>query len=226
MDHKERWQVSRLHNQIEQGVFSEEDIFALLMLLRRHSPKDSSICECADFIAHREKDRGKIFKYIEKTKGILNNIANNNIKVNTILDIKPVFSLAEIKTSLNSCLKRFDLAALSENLINQVLICIISLLQYVRLVKKNGKPIGVLDVAVSKAEIILLGKVYIDSTNGYVTFPVLVAVNNFMNVPEASGLMILNDISWARFQSGVMSLVQPTGGTTTIPSLKILETER
>ena len=208
MDRKERWQVSRLHSQIVQGTFSEEDVFALLMLLREYSVKGSPLRECADFIAHREKDRGQVFEYLERTKNVLDNLG----KISTVLEIKPVFSLMEMKNCVDLCLTQFGLGALDERLTNQILVCIISLLQDVRLVKRDGTPVGVLEVAVSKTEVVLLGKVRLDSKPVHVVFPALVATNDFMEIPEASVPIILEGVSWAGCQNGTMSLIQRTGG--------------
>ncbi len=208
MDRKEHWQVSRLHAQIVQGTFSEEDVFALLMLLREYSAKDSPVRECADFIAHREKDRGQIFEYLVRTKNVLDNLG----KVSTVLEIKPVFSMPEMKSCLESCLAQFSLAALTDLVVNGLLVCIISLLQDVRLVRRDGVPIGVLEVAISKTEVVLLGKVRLDSKPVNVVFPVFVAKNDFMDIPEASVPIAPQGVSWASCENGKMSLIQKTAG--------------
>jgi hypothetical protein len=204
MDRKERWQASRLHAQIVQGTFTEEDVFALLMILREYSARGSPLRECADFIAHREKDRGQVFEYLERTKTVLDNLG----KPSTV----PIFSLAELKACLDSCLAQFGLAAIDEPMVNYVLICIISLLQDVRLVKRDGTSVGVLEVAISKTDVVLLGNVRLDSKPVHVVFPALVAANDFMVIPEASTPIVLEGISWAGCQNGKMSLVQQTGG--------------
>lgn len=208
MDRKEGWQVSRLHAQIVQGTFSEEDVFALLMLLREYSAKGSPIRECADFIAHREKDRGQVFEYLERTKHVLDNLG----KVSTVLQIKPVFSLPEMKDCLDSCFVRFGLPSLGPQWVDRIMVCIISLLQDVRLVRRDGTPVGVLEVALSKTEVILLGKVRLDSKPVHVVFPALVATNDFIDIPGASVPIVLAGIAWAGCENGTMSLVQKTGG--------------
>ena len=91
------------------------------------------------------------------------------------------------------------------------MVCIISLLQDVRLVRRDGTPVGVLEVALSKTEVILLGKVRLDSKPVHVVFPAFVATNDFIDIPEASVPIVLAGISWAGCENGTMSLVQKTG---------------
>lgn len=208
MDRKERWQVSRLHAQVVKGEFTEEDVFAFLMLLRRYSASGSPLRECADFIAHREKDRGHVFDYLERTKTALDNIG----KVNTVLEVKPIFSLGELKACLDSCLAQFGLAPLSHQRVNCILVCIISLLQDVSLVKRDGTSVGVLEVAASRNEIVLLGNVRLESRPIHIVFPALVAANDFMGIPDVSAPIALHGVSWAGCHDGRMSLIQQTGG--------------
>ena len=58
MDAKERWLIEQTLVTLEAGTFSERDVLALLILLRRHAQPTSVIREFGDFVAHREKDRG------------------------------------------------------------------------------------------------------------------------------------------------------------------------
>lgn len=208
MDRKERWQISRLHTKVVQGAFTEEDVFALLMVLREYAASGSPLRECADFIAHREKDRGHVFEYLARTKTFLENPGSSD----TDLEIKPVFSLEEFKACINSCLAQFSLAPLSDRRVNCVLVCIISLLQDVRLVKRDGTPVGALEVAASRTEILLMGTVLLESKNAHVSFPALVAANDFMDIPDDPGLILLRGVSWAGCDNEKVSLVQQAEG--------------
>jgi hypothetical protein len=111
MDHKEHWQVLRLYSLIGQGTFTEEDVFTLPMILRQRSEKGSPARECSDFIAHGEQDCGNAFRYLQKTKNILENIGNTS----TTLEIKPIFTILEPKACLVSCFAQFNLEALGES---------------------------------------------------------------------------------------------------------------
>jgi hypothetical protein len=58
MDSKEKFLVDEPCRRITQQTFHERDVLAPLILLREHSTAESPVREFADFIAHREKDRG------------------------------------------------------------------------------------------------------------------------------------------------------------------------
>ena len=202
MDDKQRWQVARLHERVTSGAFSEDDVFALLLLLREYAPKGAPLRECADFVAHRERDRGRIFDYLQKTKGQLENLG----KLSGTMEIKPVFSATEVGDSLARCLSQFDLSPFDEQQVNNVLVCIISLLQHVALVSGDGVAVGVLEVAISRTEVILLGRVRIGAENKTVAvvFPALIARNDFMDVPDVP--RPIDGIGWAECKGGKMSL--------------------
>ena len=202
MDQKERWQVTRLHERVMQGAFSEEDVFVLLVLLREYAPNASPVRECADFVAHRERDRGLVFNYLQRTKGQLKNIG----KINAVIEIKPVFSANELRDSFTDCLAQFGLAPFDEHQVNCVLVCIISLLQHVPLVNRDGVAVGVLQLAISQTEVILLGSVRIDAQGVTVVFPALVAKNDFEDVPESSSPYPISEVGWAECKDGRMSL--------------------
>lgn len=70
MDAKEQFLIEQLTDTILSGPFSERDVLALLILLRRHAKQESVIREFGDFVAHREKDRGWLQKNVLAVKRI------------------------------------------------------------------------------------------------------------------------------------------------------------
>lgn len=206
VDRKAHWLVAHLHEQISAGTFSEEDVFRLFMLLREYSASGSPLRECADFIAHREKDRGQVFDYLVRTKNKLEKLGTEN----TVLEIKPVFTVPQLVGSINSCLVKFNLAGLDAIRANQIFICTISLLQDVALVTRKGKRVGELTVAVSTAKVLLLGNVHIENRGVGVSFPALSATNDFKAVPGATMPITFEGVTWAACKDGVMSLTQKT----------------
>ena len=65
VDAKEKFLVDELCRRIREQKFHERDVLALLILLRGHSAAESPVRELADFIAHREKERGALKKYVQ-----------------------------------------------------------------------------------------------------------------------------------------------------------------
>jgi hypothetical protein len=126
IDAKEQCLVSQLYHRICAGHFYEPDVAALLILLRRHAEKYSPVRELSDFIAHREKDRGTLKTYMDD---VVRYIRKRTQRVST----NPIHSATDFKYSLNATLIAFNLSPLDSNLTNDLLTCIMSLLQDVRL---------------------------------------------------------------------------------------------
>jgi hypothetical protein len=64
MDAKEQSLVRDIHRKVTEHTFHERDVLALLILLRAWAPQKSAVHELADFVAHREKDRGGLKDYV------------------------------------------------------------------------------------------------------------------------------------------------------------------
>jgi hypothetical protein len=178
VDEKERSLIRAQRDRIAAGTFGEADVFFLLTLLRPVTAAGTAAHEIANFIAHREKDRGAIRDYLWRTKQTLDSLG----KVAGILEIKPVFERAGVGTSLNRALESAGVMPLADGQIDQVLVCVISLLQHVRIVNRGGVAIGELVLARTASEVLLLGKVHVQSKVDAV-FPVLVAPNHYVPGP-------------------------------------------
>ncbi len=179
MDAKEVSLIRRHRDRIATGEFGESDVFALLTLLRPLAAPGSPVHEFANFIAHREKDRGLIRDYLWRTKDFLDNLG----KVSGVMEIKPVFSRDQIGDSVNGIFRKIGLDGFSEGQIDQIVVCVISLLQDVRILDKKGQEMGVLLLACTAEELQLLGKVRVQDKVDSV-FPVLVAPNSYIPGPE------------------------------------------
>jgi hypothetical protein len=175
MDAKEERLIKQYYDKLTSFSFDERDVYSLLILLRPHSQKDSPVYEFANFVAHREKDRGHIRDYLNRTKDVLDNLG----KINTVLEIKPVFTKQEIKKSFNSVFVKLGFAPVSDEVISGIMLCTISLLQSVKIVTKKNATIGELVFAYDAHEITLLGKCRIQSKVDAV-FPVLSTENRYI----------------------------------------------
>jgi hypothetical protein len=151
MDAKERWLVEQLMSVIKSGTFTERDILALLIVLRNHAKGDNVIREFGDFVAHREKDRGWLQKYVHEVKiGLANGDLPQNIPI----------ANKHVQEDLNQVLILLKLPEVNEELANQITICIISLLQSVQVKIKEQKVTTLLKlhVGVGRDKIWLIGE--------------------------------------------------------------------
>jgi len=134
VDTKEELLVGDLYRRIKAYKFHECDVLAFLILLRPHSVANSPVRELSDFIAHREKDRGTLKTY-------MHDVARYVRKETQRVSTNRMHSATDFKYSLNATLIAFKLSPLDSNLTNDVLTCIVSLLQDVRLMH-DGIEIG------------------------------------------------------------------------------------
>jgi hypothetical protein len=175
MDAKEEKLIKQCYDNLTSLSFDERDVYSLLILLRSYSQKDSPVYEFSNFVAHREKDRGHIRDYLNRTKFVLDKLG----KIDTVLEIKPVFTEQEINKSFNSVFAKLGFSPVSDEVISGIVLCIISLLQSVKIVTKNNVTIGELVFAYDANEITLLGKCRVQSEVD-VIFPVLSTKNRYL----------------------------------------------
>lgn len=176
MDAKENQLIDYYHQRVVSNIFDETDIYMILILLRRHASKRSPVYEFSNFVAHREKDRGLIHEYILDKKRFF----ERDIKGESRLVVNPVYSLTEVEKSFNGLLKDIYKPLFSSQTVQDIVFCIIILLQNVQLVNKKGKYIGTLTVGINRHEISLMGTILISQMK--INFPVLEIPNNYTKV--------------------------------------------
>jgi hypothetical protein len=96
----------------------------------------SAVRELSDFVAHREKDRGSLKTYVRHVVTYAEALVTKNA---TQLKVGVVHSAAAFRESLNTTLTKFNLAPLDPDVTDDVLACVMSLLQEVRLFHKGGR---------------------------------------------------------------------------------------
>lgn len=175
VDSKERALVKDIRLKIIRKEYDENDISQLLILLRRYSSRGSATREFADFIAHRERTEGVVYEYLlDGTKQV-----NRALEKQPTRDPGPkfgsVFSSDDLKDSLNQVLSMMGIATLDDFDTNDILLCIMCLLQDVRIVQgQNKRVIGVFGLNYSDKYIQLYGTVpNIGTKKVGVGFPVL-----------------------------------------------------
>jgi hypothetical protein len=201
MDLKEIEIIAGLHKKIFDKQCCEADIYSFLILLRTYTKEKTPTREFGDFIAHREKDRGFINEYLIRNKEILDNLG----KVNSRLVISEVFSFEEIKSSFNETLNKVHLQEFTDENIRIIIVMIISLLQEVSIVDRSKNSIGKLQFAISRDQIVLLGRVWIQN-KVFAVFPVL-SVENWIEKDISSSIpLTLNKIIKVIIENGTVKL--------------------
>ena len=187
MDTKEASLVRHYYEKLASLSFDEKDIYTLMILIRESSrDQEPVLWELANFVAHRERDRGEFWTVLSKTKAFFN---ADGIKLGDIFEVKPVFDDQEIKDAFNSLLGRMGFPSLSDQLANGILLCIISLLHAARILDKEGAQVGELLFAYDKQHIYLFGRFSVQTMPGltHLQVPVLQIQNHYLN-PASSDL--------------------------------------
>ena len=207
MDGKEKWQLARITKGIYTDNFSEDDVFILLMLLRRFAPKKSSLREFSDFLAHREKDQGLIFDYMVEVRSAIDRPS----PFEETIKIRPVFTIDTLACEINYLLKQVGLEPFTKYQVNHLMVCIISLLQAVEIKTSKGL-VGHLQVALNNDEIHLVGQIHLAAYDTDVIFVALSAKNDIFDspipVPDGQAFLTLSGVCWARTIHGRFSLNQ------------------
>jgi hypothetical protein len=194
MDAKEKRKIAGLHAAIVKGEFTEDDVCLLLILLRDHSA-GTEVRELGDFVAHRTRTMGTVHAYIKKIKAVITARSGT-------LNVEPVFRCTQFGECLNNTLAKFELPPIATDRMNDVVICIISLLQFAEL-----RELGVLNVAVTKDTIELDGTFPVPAAAGKTTllmFPVLEAANTWFPYKGTHG--VFTDVIWAECKAGKISI--------------------
>lgn len=181
MDQKEKQLITAYHQKFVEHSFDERDVYSFLILVREKVRGNKFIREMGDFIAHREKSRGYVKDYLERNEHILLNLG----KIDAVMKIEDVFSFKEIRNGFNSFFLSNGFTKLSNDIINDLILCIISILQDVKLVdEKTKREIGKLSFALSSKEVFLMATIKIPrgDKHVHVQFQALSCNNNFIKI--------------------------------------------
>lgn len=150
MDKKQQQLITYYYNKFTERTFDEKDLYSFLMVVRKDAQDNKVIQELSDFLLLRENNTGYVKDYLEECKDIITNLE----KVKTRKKIEDLFSFKDIRTGFNALFSGYGFDKLSNEIINDFILCIISLLQSVALVSgKLNKEVGHLSFAASSKEI-------------------------------------------------------------------------
>ncbi len=135
MNQKEIINLKYYKDKIEKRKFDEYDIIGFLILIRRHLDKNVTpfLCDFADGIAHRERNKGVAYNNIHKAYG-------NNFTINPDGTIKDFYGISNIawENELNDISIRFNIK-ITPIVQSEILLCIISIFQYTLFIDKKNQ---------------------------------------------------------------------------------------
>jgi hypothetical protein len=181
MDRKEKQLVEYYYKRFSERSFDEKDVYSFLMVIKEDASDIKVIKELADFIVHRENSTGYVKDYLDECKDIINNLGKEKNR----RKIENIFSFKEIRNGFNALFQQLGFEKLPLDIINDFIICIISLLQSVKLVSGSlNKKVGHLSFAASSKELFLMGNMTIRNQGRFmpVTFPVLSVKNIYEEI--------------------------------------------
>ncbi len=173
--------VNYFYDKFSERTFDEKDFYGFLMIIKEEASNIEVIKELTDFIVHRERNTGYSKAYLEECKEIINNLGKEKVR----RKIENIFSFKEIRNGFNTLFQHLGFEKLPPDMINDFIICIISLLQSVKIVSgSKNKEIGHLSFAASSKELFLMGNMTIRNQGRYmpITFPVLSVKNIYEHI--------------------------------------------
>lgn len=180
MDKKEQQLFDYYYNKFVERNFDEKDVLSFLLFVKEDVQDNKVMKELGDFIIQRENCTGYVKAFFENCKQVIDNLGKGKKQ-----KIENLFSFKEIRNSFNSLFMERGLEKLPPDVINNFILCIISLLQNVKLVSGNSqKEIGYLSFAASSKELFLMGNMKVLHKGRFipVTFPVLSVRNMYETI--------------------------------------------
>jgi len=182
MDKKEQSLVKYYYSKLQDHTFDEKDVYPFLQLISNRCKEIRSIHELTEFVVQREQYTGFIKDYIFEMRKKFESLG----KTKTALRIEDVFSFKEIKSGVNKALEEWQLDGLTNEQINDLVTCLISILQQISIMDID-REIGKLFFAISQKQIILMAEIEVQQnmfkkTNA--VFPVLTANNQYLDMKK------------------------------------------
>lgn len=212
MDKKERQLLEAYHHQFAERKFDEKDLLSFLLFVRKDVQDNKVLQELGDFIIHRKNYQGYVKAFFDDCQEIINNLGKGKKK-----KIENLFSFKEIRNGFNAFFIEQGLEKLPPEVINDFILCLISLLQNVTLVSGSSKKeVGHLSFAASSKELFLMGNMKVLHRGRFipVTFPVLSVRNMYETIKpqDANDTPYLfdNEIIEVINSNGEMMITFPT----------------
>lgn len=180
MDKKERQLFDFYYKNFEDRNFDEKDFLSFLLFVRENAQDNKVVKELGDFVVQRGNNTGHVRSFFEECRQIINNLGKGKTK-----KIENMFSFKEIRNGFNALFIEQGYEKLSHDVINDFILCIISLLQNIKLLSgSSNKEVGHLSFAASSKELFLMGNMKVLHKGRFipVTFPVLSVRNMYETI--------------------------------------------
>lgn len=181
MDKKEQQLMNYYYEKFTVRNFDEKDLLGFLFIVKEHVENNEVIQDLTDFIIHRERTTGYAKTYLDECKDVINNLGKTKVRQK----IEHLFSFKDIRHGFNALFQQFGLTKLPIETINDFMLCIISLLQNVKITSgHSNKEVGHLSFAASSKELLLMGNIMVRSQGKKmpITFPVLAVQNRYEKI--------------------------------------------
>lgn len=180
MDHKEKQLFAYYYKQFAERSFDEKDVLAFLLFTKKYAEANKVLNELGQFLVQREQMTGYVKSYFDHCQEIIQNLGKGKKE-----KIENLFSFKEIRNHFNAFFVEQGLDKLSPDVINDIMLCLIALLQDVKLISRTtNKKVGHLSFAASSKELFLMGNMRVLHKGRFIpiTFPVLTARNSYEKV--------------------------------------------
>lgn len=181
MDKKELQLMNYYYDKFIARTFDEKDFLSFLIVVKEHVENNEVIYDLTDFIIHRDRTTGYAKTYLDECKYIINNLGKTKVRQK----IEYLFSFKDIRHGFNALFEQLGLERLPIETINDFMLCIISLLQNVKITADNSnKEVGHLSFAASSKELLLMGNMMVRNQGRRmpITFPVLAVQNRYEKI--------------------------------------------
>lgn len=181
MDKKEQQLVNYYYNKFQARTFDEKDLYAFFMVVQKQANDHKELHDLIDFLIYRDKCTGAVKEYFAECQEIINNLGKTKVR----RKIEPLFSFKDIRNGFNALFQQLGFDKLPVETINDFLLCIISLLQGIKIVSsRSNQKVGHLSFAASSKELFLMGNLMIrnEGRRMPITFPVLSVKNSYEEI--------------------------------------------
>lgn len=181
MDKKQKQLIESYHEQFTKRWFDEKYFYGFLLLVREEAEEIPTVKAICDFVFDRGQCSGAVKDYLTECQQIIVNLGNGKRPKR----IDPVFSFKEIRNGFNALFAKWGLEKVSPDVINDFILCLISLLQGIPLKAGDSeKTVGHLSFAASSKEVFLMGnlRTFHNGRMTPVTFPVLSVKNIYEKI--------------------------------------------
>lgn len=178
MDKKERQLVDYYYQKIASRNLDEKDLYAFLKVVEPYHEDCEVVREMTHFIFAREDSTGYAQTFLAECQQVINQIGKTKVRKK----IHHLYAFKDIRNGFNQLFQQLGYEKLPNEVINDIQLCLISLLQGVRIrSSETNRKIGHLSFAASSKELLLMGNIQVTHQGKKmpITFPVLAVQNHY-----------------------------------------------